>query len=94
MPFAVSEINGPILIQESATAYYRVVCTCTKGVTFTWSCEPEDAGTFNPGDKSIIAFSAALVDEDTDIVISVTVTPEVGDAVTRARSVTVRDIIH
>jgi hypothetical protein len=94
VPFAVSEITGPVSVQESATAYYYVVCTCTKGVSFAWSCEPASAGTFDPDNKSIVAFSTALVDEETGVTISVTVIPEAGDTVTRTRSVTIRDTIH
>jgi hypothetical protein len=90
----VSEITGPISVREGATAYYNIVLTCTKGVTIVWSCEPAEAGTFARPDESITAFTPALVDEETSLVISVTATPEEGESFTRTKSVTIRDTAH
>ena len=93
VPFAVSEIIGPIAVQEAATAYYDVVSTCGKGVIYAWSCEPESAGAFNPDDRAVVAFNAASVDEDTSVEISVMVSVEGVDSITRTKTLTVRNVI-
>ena len=89
--FYVSGIEGPESLDEDEPGQYSVEIVSDKEPTFFWTCELQDAGTFDPPDAISTIFTPGWVYQDTTVDISVYVEAEGYEPVERDYGVMLED---
>jgi len=69
----IGEITGPSGVTENYTVEYYINVEKSNGTTFLWSCDPPGAGELGSPVLPKTTFKAGLVENDTQITISVLV---------------------
>ena len=87
----ISEIFGPSSMYGYDTAQYSVAASGETDFTFHWEVDPPDAGIFSTPDMDFTDFEAGIVEVNTSVRISVTVTSDDFDPVVREKTVLIRE---
>ena len=83
----VSEIDGPDNLNENTEASYSVTASGDTGITYQWTVEPADKGSFNPPNTASTIFTAGDVTVNTWVTLRVTVDSTNCDPIARTKNV-------
>ncbi len=85
----VGQINGTNSLAERGSANYSVLASGVAGISYFWSCVPDNPAAFTPSNAATTSFRAWSVDENTTVIIAVVVSAPGYDAVTRTKTITI-----
>jgi hypothetical protein len=88
----VGSVQGPISVNEGASAQYSINASGDTGITYQWTCNPGSAGTFTNATSATCTFTAAAVTADTSATISVTVNSDNDGPEVAQLNITVADV--
>lgn len=89
----VGEIQGPDSVEELKSIEFSISVDGGSGITYSWSCDPPDAGQFYNPTSFLTNFTAMEVESDTQVKITVTVGFADFDPVAKHKDITVTNIV-
>jgi len=92
MGLFIGEIQGPASLDENTSVQFSVVADGDFNITYNWTCDPVDSGTWANGDSSNATFNAGLVESDKPVTIRVMVNSANGFPQTGSLEITIVNV--
>jgi len=88
----VSNIIGPLIMDEGSAAQFSVTVTGDTGIKYMWTTDPPNAGHFVPQDTAATEFTAADVEGQTQVTLKVVVNSDRFDPIIKSLTITIQDV--
>lgn len=86
----IGEISGPSEVNMGESASFSIDVSGDTGITYEWSVNPIDAGTFDPVNGPSTTFTASNVQSDEEVSIEVVIESDNSTQRVRARALSIR----